>query len=285
MDDIFSVVIPCYKNARYLEECLDSVLCQNYPEIELIICEDHGGKFDCGYYRDYILKHNKGNIVRVEVYSNPRNYGTVKNLNHAIKKTSGKYIKFLAADDAFFSKNAISEFVKSANRFDDLVYVCNVMQCDNNMSNIGLFDSSFYKYMNHATPSKCFEKMVSRNRINAVGVFFRKTYFEEYGLFDEKYVLLEDWPTWLKIFVHGERIRYLPIVVTRYRKNVGVVSNNNDKYLSDRKRVWKDIIKPNKKRLSTLNYIKAYICFRIKGSKVLRSVMAFFTRIKKEFKR
>ena len=37
---LVSVVIPVYKTEKYLEECIASVLGQDYPKIELILVDD-----------------------------------------------------------------------------------------------------------------------------------------------------------------------------------------------------------------------------------------------------
>lgn len=93
MAKLFSVIIACYKNSNLLTSCIDSILCQTYPAVEIIICEDCGGNFDADYFQKYIEEKKLNNIVRQIVYSNPENYGTVKNFNCAIKQSKGEYIK------------------------------------------------------------------------------------------------------------------------------------------------------------------------------------------------
>ena len=40
MPDLVSVIVPMYNHARYIQQCLDSVYNEDYPNIELIIIDD-----------------------------------------------------------------------------------------------------------------------------------------------------------------------------------------------------------------------------------------------------
>jgi glycosyltransferase involved in cell wall biosynthesis len=86
---LVSVVIPCYRQAHFLDEAIESVLAQSYPHFELVVVDD--GSIDntaaiAGKYPGlrYIRQKNAG-------LSAARNTG----LRHSL----GKYLVFLDADD------------------------------------------------------------------------------------------------------------------------------------------------------------------------------------------
>ncbi len=278
MEKIFSVIIPCYKNSDLLIDCIDSVLMQSYPAIEIIVCEDCGGDFDIDFYSSYIENNNTGNIISQKVYSNPENYGTVKNLNIALHKVHGEYIKIIAADDVLASVDSLDKVAKKYVEIEEECMLCDVLLCDNELNPSYLANSDFLKDMSDLSPEECFKRLCIRNRINAVGIFFKRSFFERNGLFDEKYRLLEDWPTWLRLYSRGDKIYYFRNVAVKRRMAVGVVANNNPYFLADRKLVWSDIIKPNKKMIGTILYVKSYISAYIFSLPFLRKI---YYKIKK----
>ena len=70
LSELFTVVVLSYNNSQYIEGCLDSVLLQTYPEIEIIIADDCSKEFDADRYKAYCEKNNKGNINNVIVIRN-----------------------------------------------------------------------------------------------------------------------------------------------------------------------------------------------------------------------
>jgi len=88
-NDLVSVVIPCYKQARFLGEAIDSVLAQTYQRYEIIVIND--GSPD---NPDEVMKHYPE--VR---YLRQDNQGVSKTRNKGLLESKGAYVVFLDADD------------------------------------------------------------------------------------------------------------------------------------------------------------------------------------------
>jgi hypothetical protein len=89
-----SVLIPVYNGAPYLAEAIDSVLAQTLQDFELIVADD--GSSDGS---QAIAERYASADPRIVFYQNPRNLGSVKNINGLLLASRGKYIKFLIQDD------------------------------------------------------------------------------------------------------------------------------------------------------------------------------------------
>ncbi len=86
---LISVIIPCYKQARYLREAIESVLAQTYPYFEIIVVDD-GSPDDT----PDIAKGYSG--IR---YVRQNNQGVSAARNTGISESKGDYLIFLDADD------------------------------------------------------------------------------------------------------------------------------------------------------------------------------------------
>ena len=106
---LFSIIVLTYMQRHLLEECLDSVFIQSYPNIELIICDDCSADFDVEEVKQYIEKNKSKNIRRFVVYKQQKNIGTVHNAQQGIELSSGSYFKLHAGDDMLFEKKTIEK--------------------------------------------------------------------------------------------------------------------------------------------------------------------------------
>lgn len=88
---LVSILIPLYNAEPYIEETITKALKQTYPNIELVIVDDHSTDNSLKIAQKYASE-------KVHIYSNPRRGGNAAR-NYAFEKCNGEYIKFMDADD------------------------------------------------------------------------------------------------------------------------------------------------------------------------------------------
>ena len=89
-----SIAMPVYNGDRYLCQALDSLLAQDYPNFELLICDNASTDSTPQICQEYAAKNPKIRYVR-----NSTNIGAISNFNRAFEKSTGKYFMWAAHDD------------------------------------------------------------------------------------------------------------------------------------------------------------------------------------------
>ncbi|MEU3520394.1 bifunctional glycosyltransferase family 2 protein/CDP-glycerol:glycerophosphate glycerophosphotransferase [Streptomyces sp. NPDC006654] len=115
----FSVIVPAYKVQAYLPECLDSVLSQSYPDLELIAVDDRSPD-SCGT----IIDEYAARDARVRAVHLTENQGLGGARNAGMAQASGDYLVFVDGDDTLTpdALRAVADRVKEAGEPDVLVY-------------------------------------------------------------------------------------------------------------------------------------------------------------------
>lgn len=277
-DELFSVIILLYNNNEFLEGCLDSVLFQDYPAVEIIVVDDGSKIFDKDGIESYIRENKGANIRNVIVYQNERNFGTVKSANGAIRKASGRYLKLLAGDDALYDCESLTHAAAALRVSPCGIITGDVMKCDQDMNPIGHYYKSLVPALNYLSSIDVFRRLCIHNDIVAGGVFFDTVFFKRYGMFDESYTLLEDWPTWMKATQKGCRITYTPFFAIKYRCHNGIGTSTNPVYLADRKHLFLSVIVPARRTIGPYWFLLATISFLIINNLLVRKLYGFLFR-------
>ena len=93
MEPHISIIIPVYNDEKFLPECLDSVLRQDYPSFELLLIDD-GSTDGSGEIADRYAEKDS----RIVVVHQP-NTGVSAARNRGVAEARGEYIAFVDADD------------------------------------------------------------------------------------------------------------------------------------------------------------------------------------------
>jgi glycosyltransferase involved in cell wall biosynthesis len=89
-----SVIIPVYNKAEYFSECIESVLAQSLPDIEIIVIDD--GSADQSW--ELVERYAKLD-GRIRAFKNESNLGAGVTRNLGLLKSCGRYVQFTDADD------------------------------------------------------------------------------------------------------------------------------------------------------------------------------------------
>jgi glycosyltransferase involved in cell wall biosynthesis len=99
---LVSVLIPTYNHARYVRRCLDSLLEEGWPNLEVLIIDDGSSDESFTVIQEWRSQHQNA-FYRFDL-DRQTNRGLAATLNILIGKASGRYIKILASDDYLIRK-------------------------------------------------------------------------------------------------------------------------------------------------------------------------------------
>src|SRR5689334_6401876 len=98
-------IVPCYKLAHLLPECIDSILAQTFGDFEILIMDDASPDNTAEVARGFT-------DPRVKHVRNDPNLGHLRNYNKGINLAAGEYIWLISADDRLRSTNALERYVR-----------------------------------------------------------------------------------------------------------------------------------------------------------------------------
>ena len=178
---LVSVVTPSFNQAQYLETAIQSVLGQDYPNLEYLVID--GGSTD-------------GSIEILERYAEHLTFwasepdsGQAEAINKGLRMAKGDIVCWLNSDDAYMP-GAVSEAVQTALQHPEagMVYADGLMVD----SELRLLDPHRYRPLT-SLDLLSFEVLLQPT------VFIRREALEEVGLLNETYDLILDHELWLRI--------------------------------------------------------------------------------------
>ena len=240
-----SVIVNFHNSEKYIKECINSILCQTYENLEIILWDN------CSDDKSIeIVKGFKDN--RIKYFYNNKKDSLYNARNKAIKASSGELIAFLDSDD-WWEENYLSSRQESFNN----------EKYDYFYSNTNLvFDKKKLKkklYRNRNLPSgKIYEDLSKDYFIIISGVIFRKNLFIKFGNFNEKFNIIGDYDFLMKIAEHSiAHALNLPLI--NYRVHYNNYSSLNKKMFYLEYKEWFNsnlLKKDNKSFQKYINYFQ-----------------------------
>ena len=196
---VVSVVIPCYNQAQYLKECLDSVMAQTFQDFEIIVVDDGSTQKDSDKIFQK-LKYPKTTIIH------QKNKGVVAARNAGILVAKGKYILPLDADDKI-APIVLEKSVSILQKKPEVGIVGGQTECFG--AKTGPFD----------IPAYSFPEILVKNSL-VVSCMFRRSDWEKVGGYNSNMVFgLEDYDFWLSLIERGRKVYQFKDVFLFYRQH------------------------------------------------------------------
>lgn len=219
-NDLVSIIIPVYNVAKYLDDCIKSILSQNYHNYEILLIDDgstdnSGHKCD-EYSKQYSCIHTYHKL----------NGGLSSARNYGINKAQGEYIVFVDSDDVI-PPNAISALYNAIQKNHDGI-ACGTF---GKIADDYTFNESLIKNKNFNSNTKITSKKwdlavrdicYQRGNNNSVcgKIYHRKVW---QGLRFREGILYEDLDIFYKLFKQAKRITFTKECVYLYRQREGSI--------------------------------------------------------------
>jgi glycosyltransferase involved in cell wall biosynthesis len=184
-----SIVTPCFNAVEYLEETIQSIISQRYPNLEYIIID--GGSTDGTL--EIIKKYEQ----HLTFWISEKDEGLYFALNKGFKHATGEIMAWLNADDLLHqgSLNAVSQIFKEYNIEWLQGYPTLFNENSATVAHNTHVYSKYHFYLNNH---------LGGNFIQQESTFWRKSLWEKSGAkLETKFKYAADFELWMRFFKHA----------------------------------------------------------------------------------
>lgn len=209
MDPLVTFVVPCYKLAHLLPECINSILAQTYVNFELLIMDNCSPDNTSEVAQSF---HDP----RVRYVHNETNIGHIRNFNKGIMMARGKYVWVVSADDSLRSPHVLGRFVDVMERNPDVGYTfCRSVEVQGE-EEAGVARFNYGNKDRIWDGSAFLPRLIQCNRIAQSSSMVRSEYYHKVGLFPLDLPYAGDWYLWCVLALNS-RVAYFSEPMVRCR--------------------------------------------------------------------
>ncbi len=216
---LVSILVVTYNQKNYLKECIDSILSQDYENIEIIIADDYSKDGTQDMLKEYNEKYPNKFILKLS----ERNQGITKNSNLAHFACNGKYIAWMGGDDLMLPSKIRKQ----------VEYMENNPTCTICYHNLDVFESetnkTLYLYNEKVKINGTLKEYIKYGVINgACSSMIRKDKTPKDG-FNIFLPVASDYFFSVETLANGGTINYIDEVLGRYRRHKNNVTGRTEK--------------------------------------------------------
>jgi len=237
MKDLVSIITPCFNAAKYIGQCIESVLAQSYTNWEMLIVDDCSTDDTVEIIQSYSIIDKRIRFYTTDYPSGgaaiPRNIG--------IQNAKGRYIAFLDSDDLWLPTKLEQQIPLFADPKIAIVY--------SNYEKIDADGNRKNRFVN-SPPSTNYKCLLKRIAIGCLTGIYDST---KVGKVYLKKIGHEDYVLWLSILKQGYSAQNTNTVTALYRQQKNTVSGNKLRVLKWTWNIYRHV--------ENLNFCMSVYCF------------------------
>ncbi|HRO41287.1 MAG TPA: glycosyltransferase family 2 protein [Flavipsychrobacter sp.] len=208
-----SIVTVVYNNAATIAHAIDSVLAQDYADIEYIIVD--------GKSTDGTVEIVKSYGERVSKFISEADKGIYDAMNKGIKVATGDVVGILNADDFFYSNDTVSKIASAF--IEDKILDATIGDI------VFIKDEDHDKTLRHYCAKNWRPSRFAWGYMPPHPSFFcKKHVYEKYGYYEIDYKIAADYELLIRfLLVNKVHFKYLPFVTTKMRMGGASTRNIN----------------------------------------------------------
>jgi glycosyltransferase involved in cell wall biosynthesis len=210
-----SVFVLTYNQKDFIQETIESILIQQYPNMEIVIGDD--GSTDGA--QEILLQYKKNYPDLFKLILSQRNEGITANCNKILKECTGKYVAWLGGDDIWLPGKLSKQVSLLEKNPDAALCVSKVKWFDSKTNKTlliyprGDFDVSDMNNIEIAYYIGC----------NGSSYVFRSDAIPKYG-FEPSIPMVSDWLFVIEV-LRKNRVIFINEALARYRRHGASMSN------------------------------------------------------------
>lgn len=220
-EPLVSICVITYNSSETVIETLESIYNQTYRNIELIVSDDCSSDNTVEIVKDW-LDEKRIRFQNAEIITVEKNTGVTGNVNRAVKKAKGEYVKDIAGDDILLSdytEKCVSYLEKNP-EIDVLFTDVKFFSTDNSkVHKNSIIDYDFFK----KNAKEQFSQIIKTGLpcIPTPSSIYTKKILEKLDYFDENIPMWEDGPIYFKLAKNNVKLYFLDTVgvLNRVRKD------------------------------------------------------------------
>lgn len=170
-----SVIIPVYNVEKYIGQCLESVVGQSLPEIEIICVDDKCTDNSMETVRKFARKDK-----RIKILTHSKNKGLSAARNTGLKESSAPYVMFLDSDD-WYDADMCAKMLNAMESSKADIAVCGIKVVYEACEEYKESDDRYYR-INFSGKQEVSDEILLNTAVSACNKIYRKDFLDKFDI-------------------------------------------------------------------------------------------------------